>query len=474
MARVVFLQNIWFEFMGPMYISAALKAQGHECELYIGNTATDFLPHLTGRRPDLIAFSVMTGMHPWALETARTLKKELGCPVIFGGPHPTFFPEVIEEEGVDFICRGEGEAAMVDLAEALSSGAAVAAVPNLWVKTGRDIVRNDVRPLVQDLDTIPFADRELYGRYPSLQNNEVQIFISSRGCPYNCTFCFNHQMMELYRGKGRYVRHRAPERVIEEIETVKAKKTVGRVYFADDTFALSKEWLRQFLPLYGQRIATPFHCLVRINQVNDELAGLMRANGCETVFFGIESGNNRIRNEVLKKEVSDDEIRRGAAILKSHGIRFRTYNIVGFPGETIDQALETVKLNVEIGTDYPWCSIFMPYPGTRLAEFARQEGFLRDDTRLDTMESSFHITSLLDNPDRDKLVNLHKFFQTAVIFPGLLPLIRGLIRLPANPLFQLWFGFVYFLLYIRSEGRSFWRTFWFALNNQQFFRKSSQ
>jgi radical SAM superfamily enzyme YgiQ (UPF0313 family) len=473
MSRIVFLQNIWFEFMGPMYISAALKSKGHECELYIGNSAAEFLPLLRESKPDLIAFSVMTGMHQWVLETAVALKKEIGCPIILGGPHPTFFPEILEEEGADIICRGEGEAAMVELADALASRADFSVVKNLWVKSNRRIVKNDVRPLIQDLDTIPFADRELYSRYPSLQNNEVQIFISSRGCPYNCTFCFNHQMMELYRGKGRYVRHRSPERVIEEIEQVQTRKAVGRVYFADDTFALSKEWLKGFLPLYGKRIATPFHCLVRINQVDDDLVQLMAENGCRTVFFGIESGNNRIRNEVLKKEITDEEIRRGAAILKSHGIRFRTYNIVGFPGETIEEALETVRLNIEIGTDYPWCSIFMPYPGTRLADYARQQGFLREDNRVDTMESSFHITSLLDNPDKEKLINLHKFFQTAVTLPVLLPLIRQLIRLPANPLFQLWFGFVYFLLYIRSEGRGFWRTFWTAVNNQQFFRKSS-
>ncbi|HXE96323.1 MAG TPA: radical SAM protein, partial [Dongiaceae bacterium] len=187
--------------------------------------------------------------------------------------------------------------------------------------------------------------------------------------------------------------------------------------------------------------------------------------------FGIESGDEHIRNAVLKKAISDDEICRGAAILKKNGITFRTYNIVGFPGETIEQALKTVQLNVAIGTDFPWCSIFMPYPGTRLADYARNRGFLASDLSPDSMEGSFHITSALTNPDRRQLANLHKFFQTAVLMPPLLPVIRLLIKLPENFLFRIWFGIVYFHLYQRSEGRGFIKTFRAALRNGRFFKK---
>jgi hypothetical protein len=206
--------------------------------------------------------------------------------------------------------------------------------------------------------------------------------------------------------------------------------------------------------------------------VDDDLAALLKSNGCDTVFFGIESGDEGYRNAVLGKGVTDGEIRRGAAVLKRHGIRFRTYNIIGFPGETFDQALKTVALNVAIGTDYPWCSLFMPYPGTRLADYARQEGYLDAGIEPDHLEDSFHRT-LLDNPDRDRLINLHKFFQTVVLFPSLLPLVARLVRLPVNRLFQLWFSLVYFLLYVRSERRGLLATLADGVRNSAQFLQGS-
>lgn len=474
MINVVFLQNLWFEFMGPMYLSASLKSAGHGCRMLIGNTFADFKLHLADDQPDIVAFSAMSGMHPWALEIARSIKEfSPQCLVVIGGPHPTFFPDVINEHGVDIICRGEGEGALVDLADALASNHDFHTIPNLWIKRiDGSIVKNEVRPLQQDLDSLPEPDRTLYSSYPELSETSVKVVMSSRGCPFDCTFCFNHQMVELYRGKGRYVRHRSPAAVIAELEQIKADVRVERIYFADDTFALDRNWLKDFLPRYGNSIGLPFHCLIRINQIDTEIAGMMRQNGCKTVFFGIESGDETIRNEVLRKAITDVEIRSGARILKQAGITFRTYNIVGFPGETFDEALKTVNLNIEIGTDFPWCSIFMPYPGTRLAEYAREHGYLHDNHPVNSLDSSFHITSILANPDKERIINLHKFFQTAVLAPCMLPLIKLLVRLPDNLLFRLWFGFVYYLVYVMSEGRGFVTTFRAALRNGKFFRKN--
>ncbi len=473
MAKITFLQNVWFEFLGPMHLSALLKSHGHECDLIIGNTAEEFLPLLLESRPDIIAFSVMTGSQQWAVATARQLQDQLGCLTLLGGPHPTFFPEVVKEEGIDIICRGEGEDAILELADAVSSGSDYSDILNLWVKMpDKRVKQNDVRQLIADLDAFPPPDRQLYSRYPILCNNPVKVFLSSRGCPYNCSFCFNHQMMQLYKGKGRYVRHRSPESLLVEIETTMAAFSVRRIYFCDDTFALNRSWLQEFLPAYGRRIGSTFHCLLRINQLDEDLVRLLAANGCVTVFWGIESGDEEIRNLLLHKEISDSDIMKGAALLKKQGISFRTYNIIGFPGETLAQAFKTLELNIAIQTDFPWCSLFMPYSGTALADYAVDKGFLPKDICSHDMEVSFHISSVLHNPDKGKIVNLHKFFQTAVKIPALLPLIRQLIKLPPNPFFQLWFSFVYFILYVRSEGRSTLGTIALGMKNAQFFKKS--
>ena len=473
MARIIFLQNALFEFLGPMHIAALLKRQGHDCDLLIGDNAAAFMPHLTKANPDIIAFPVMTGNQRWAVNTAVKIKETLGCLAILGGPHPTFFPDIISECGIDVICRGEGEDALLELADAVDSGSDYSRIANLWVKMPDGTVqKNDVRPLIEDLDAYPPPDRLLYNRYPELCRNPVKVFLSSRGCPYNCSFCFNHQMMELYKGKGRYVRHRSHGSLLKEIEEVTAASPTRRVYFCDDTFALQRTWLLDFLPEYGRRIALPFHCLLRINQLDEEIARSLADNGCVTVFWGIESGDEKIRNVLLQKEIADTDIRKGAALLKQQGISFRTYNIIGFPGETLKQAFKTVALNIEIGTDFPWCSLFMPYPGTKLADYAVSEGFLPADVCAEDMEASFHISSALNNPDKDRIVNLHKFFQTAVRVPALVPLIRQLIKLPPNPLFQLWFSLVYFILCVRSEGRSITNTLSLSMGNARYFMKS--
>jgi len=403
--------------MGPMYISAALKAGGHECHMIIGNSAVDFLPQVRNLKPDLIAFSAMTGLHRWVLETIAFIKKNTDCRTIIGGPHPTFFPDIIYEKGVDIICRGEGEMAMVELADAIDSATDIHRILNLWVKKkDGEAIKNELRPLIQDLDSIPLADRQLYGTYPILNSGPVRPVITSRGCPFDCSFCFNHQMKRLYKGKGPYVRHRSPEAVIREIQALKETSTVKRIYFIDDTFVLNKKWLKAFLSLYGNKIQLPFHCLVRVSLLDQETVSEMKKNSCESVFFGIESGDESLRNDLLGKEISDENIRVGSTLLKKHKIKFRTYNMVGFPGETIAQAFKTVQINIDIKTDFPWCSIFFPYPGTRLGSYAIEKGYLSGDWSYDHAENSFHTTSPLLNPERDKLINLHKFFQTAVLF----------------------------------------------------------
>lgn len=471
MARIVFLQNLWFEFLGPMYLSATLKAAGHSVDLYIGHSVEDFLPKLREHKPDLLAFSVMTGMHQWVLKISAQLKRELDCPIILGGPHATFFPSVLCQPQIDFICRGEGEAALVELANALEYGHNTSKILNIWSKDAEGrCIENDLRPLIQDLDSLPPPDRNIYDKYKLLCNDPVLMLISSRGCPYRCTFCFNHKMAELYRGKGPYVRQRTPDSFLQEIDNLRRTRSIKRFYFSDDTFALNKKWLKSFLPMYGKEINIPFQCLVRINQLDEELVSLLRENGCKAVFFGIESGDESIRNNALKKEVQDKQIRKGTNLLKKYGIKFRTYNMVGFPGETIEQAFKTVALNVEIETDYPWCSIFTPYPGTDLDDYARTNAYLSNTVTTDDLGSSFHINSLLNNPARNELVNVHKLFQTSVLFPKILPLVKMLVKLPPNPLFQLWFSVVYFFIYIKSEGRSFWTTARLAFKNERFFR----
>jgi len=340
-------------------------------------------------------------------------------------------------------------------------------IPNVLTRVDGQVVETPVRPLVEDLDTIALADRELYEVLGDRRDTRVQRVLTARGCPFDCAFCFQGSMRRLYAGKGRMLRVRRAAPVIAECLSLKRDRGAQVIYFADDCFGVDRKWLYPFLEAYKAQVGLPFVCLARADVVakDEDYARRLAEAGCESVFFGIETGNERLRNEVLNKRLSDADILLTAQRLHAAGIRFRTYNILGLPGETLEDAFTTVEMNIRIGADYPWCSIFAPYPGTPLAAEAIKRGLLAPSFSVDDMSESFFVGSKLTLPNVRELQNLQKFFQTAVLWPWTLPLIKRLIRLRPNLLFSLWFGFVYFLLYLKSERRSFWKTLRFALAN---------
>ncbi|HUW85139.1 MAG TPA: radical SAM protein [Phycisphaerae bacterium] len=467
MATLLFLQNINYEFLGPMYISSMVKRHGHECQLVVGQTLEDFAPVLDRVRPDLVGFSVMTGTHGWARDIAARIKRKYGIPNIFGGAHATFFPQFGEAPPVDLLVRGEGEESTLEVLDRLDSGKPLDDIPNLCIRRNGSIVRSPLRRLRGDLDDYPFPDRHLYDCLNSRVDRGVCNVISSRGCPFHCSFCFEDAMRQLYKGKGPYVRIRRVQKVLEECVGLKTEMDVRVIYFADDVFGLNKSWLYRFLPLFKKEVGLPFVCLVRADIVasDEEYAFRLADGGCSSVFFGIESGNELLRNRILNKQLKDKDILKAAELLHRAGIRFRTYNMMGLPDETLEDALATVELNIRIKTDYPWCSVFSPLPGTELTDYAVRRGYLKGERGYDCFSPSFFVDSRLDLPDIRQMVNLQKFFQTAVLWPWTLPIIKRLIRLDPNHLFVWWFGFVYFLNYVRSERRRFWESLKSAFAN---------
>jgi anaerobic magnesium-protoporphyrin IX monomethyl ester cyclase len=456
-----------YEFLGPTYISSAVQSKGHQCHLAIGETLEDFEAAIGRYRPDLVGFSVMTGGHSWARDMAAAIKQKYHLPNVFGGAHATFFPRFAMEQDVDLIVRGEGEEALADILDRIDAHRSFDGIENVCYRRGDTLIENPVRSLRSDPDDYPFPDRHLYDAYESRLDRRVRSVITSRGCPFHCTFCFEDSMRELYHGKGKYVRIRRIEKVIEECAAIKRDTDVRVIYFADDVFGINKRWLYDFLPVYKREIGLEFICLLRADIVasDEEYASRLAEGGCRSAFFGIETGNETLRNQVLKKNLHNADIERAAELLHRAGIRFRTYNILGLPDETLEDAFSTVEMNIQIKTDYPWCSIFSPYPGTALADYASKRGYLPEHFDIDRLSKSFFMRSTLDLPNIQEMENLQKLFQTAVLWPRTFPLIKRLIRMRPNALFKYWFGLIYFYTFIKSEHRGFWETLRFALRN---------
>lgn len=452
MARIAFLQNFWFEFLGPMYISSLLKKEGHEVQLFIGRDEKELVEKCRDFKPQVAAFSISSGSQQFAYRVGQAFKEAYGSFTIMGGPHPTFFPDAVRPDGMDAICKGEGEYAMAELAAAIDGGGEVRDIKNLWVKHGGEIYKNDLRPLVADLNTLPSPDRSLYyDRYDFLRNSPNKHFITARGCPYDCTFCSNKGFNDMYDGLGDVMRRPAVERIVGEIREVRDRYGMSQVRFDDDVFTIDKRFIREFLPRYRDEVGRPFTCLVRADHTDEEMARQLADAGCHMVYFGVESGDEKLREDVLKKGVTDDQIVNAARLLHKYKIKIGTFNMLGIPGETIEHAYKTVQINQRIRTDYPWCSVLQPYPDTDVERYAKDKGFLEGDACPDDFGSSYFNRSIIaNNADGQALENLHKFFFLAVKAPALWPLIRHLIKLPPNPVFNTVFRVTYGYRYVKT------------------------
>ena len=434
---------------GIMHISALLKQEGHQTSLAVA-TEEDPVEAALRLKPDVVGYTVYTGTQNYYLDLNHQIKAQLpGVFSIFGGPHPTFFPEMIEHEGVDGICVGEGEYATLDLLNALQADAEIAGIPNWHFKCNGQIVRNPVRPLLtsRQLDELPFPDRDLlYNVHPASRRNKIRPFITGRGCPYSCTYCFNKAYRELYRGLGKAMRRRSVENVVREIKAVRERYPLEFITFMDDTFILNRQWLQEFAVRYKAEVGLPFWCQVRADLVTDEMMALFKEAGCVSVSFGLEAGNDRLRNAVLQRDMSREQILEASRIFCRHGIAFMTNNMLGLPAGSLETDFETLELNVQCRPSYANVFLFQPYPKTELGEWACREGWMTGS--FDDLSGSVSDDTIIgfgSESEKRQIENLQKLFALAVEFPFLVPSVKLLIKLPRNTLFwlvyKIWKGY---------------------------------
>ena len=305
MARVAFIKYFWMEKLGLMYISAMLKKSGHQT-LVCMNNRNQIRQRLAVFKPDIVGFYCVSGKQKWIQNTANFIKEEISknILVVVGGPHPTFSPELIEKGGIDIICQGEGEYPMLDLANRIDAKEDITGIRNLWVKVDKMIFRNPMRPLVQDIDEFSFPDRELYKDYRYIYDSPYYHFLTSRGCSYSCAFCYNDAFRSMQEPGLNYVRRRSVDNAIQELAYCKRRYRFSSVVFLDDDFGLAeKDWLYPFLDRYKKEIGLGFFCETRADLLNEEFVRKLKDSGCHWVEVGVESGNEKHRNALLKKNL---------------------------------------------------------------------------------------------------------------------------------------------------------------------------
>ncbi len=422
--------NLFMEQLGIMYVASTLSKTGVEVDLV--KISDDLDQKVKEYSPDIIGYSVITGCQGKFIKINSQLKKKYKFKSVMGGPHATFFPEVVSDPGLDYVLRGEGERSVLEFIAFIKGEIKIEDVHNLSYKDSGEIQHNPFIGLVDNLDTLPFPNRQIFFKYPEIEKTPIKHFIASRGCPFGCSYCFNEEYYTLYKNLGKRVRFRSVANLISEIKEVIGLSEVKLVYFQDDTFILDKKWLTEFAKHYKREINLPYHCHVRANLVDEEIVRLLKSSNCLSVHIAIEAGNDYLRNQILKRSMKRSEILNACKLLKKYKIKFMLQNIIGLPDGNLQADLETLALNIKCSPTYSWVSIYQPYPGTPLAEYSIKKGFFNGN--YDSLNDNFFETSFLNFEDSYKrqIENLQKVFAVIVAFPVLyyLKLYKILLLLP--------------------------------------------
>lgn len=375
---------------GPAALSAVLKRAGHDVALLPANpglSKDDFLRRFQEHDADLVACSSMTFQWEGVKRFTGFVREVSSVPIVVGGYHPTFWPdEVIATDSVDFLCRGEGEGAIVDLADTLAAGGDPSKIANLWVKQDGDVVKNAIRPTVANLDDLPYWDRDIY-RFEEFMENVASMTMfhekyiipvaAGRGCPYTCTYCSNTALLKMYKGNGRFVRHRSVPHLIGELEYLVERYPKARFFeFWDEIFALNPKWLGEFADAYRQSVHLPYSVFLRLEQCNDTTLGYLADSNCRLVLMGVEAGNTEYRKEILNRKMSNEKIVRAFRKVREFGMESVALNMIGLPHETSDLIRESIDLNRELDPDILCVFVYQAFPGTPLHDFCQKEGLL--------------------------------------------------------------------------------------------------
>ena len=436
--KLLFIQESpMYEASAIHFLSGILKNAHHDCDGIIESHEKDIYPKIAEIKPDLIAISIVTRQQEWAIERIENLKKVFDIPIILGGTHVTMYPETLEQCKADYLCVGEGEDPILELANRMESGDRTDDIPNIYAKVNGEVRKNPIRSLMTSWDNLPMPDRDVYWRYPFLQDLPLKRFITSFGCAYKCSFCYINNFREVYSGKGKFYRRKSIDRAIAEIKDTQSRYPLKRIHFVDDIFSLDRKWVEKFLPRLKKDVGVPFSANIWIAHMDESMVKLFKESGCVGLTFGVESGNEDTRKNLIDKPLLDKTYRKRCGYLTKYGIPFHTGNIIGLPGEGLDKAYETARFNREIGAASARSGLFWPFPGTRLTDYAIEHGMLESEYSSHYINSAEYINKgvypTVTHQDGEELTVMANLFQAVSRWAWFDSFSTVLLRYPNNP-----------------------------------------
>jgi anaerobic magnesium-protoporphyrin IX monomethyl ester cyclase len=362
--------------LGIAYIAAVLEENGIDVEIIdaaaLEMTWETLETEIKRISPGLVAITALTPTIDKAMQTAELAKKT--CPqatVVMGGYHPTFnYQEMLERDYVDIVVMGEGEYTMLELVETLDEGGDLKNVRGIAYK---DVV-TPPRPIIEDLDELPFPARHLLpmDHYKILNMKlHTATMISGRGCPMQCSFCASAAL------HGNKLRMRSPMNVVDEMEHLINDHDSGMIAFMDDTFTLKPSRVEEICDEIKRRdIDVYWGCTARADTLSEKLLRKLSDSGCITMFLGVESADQQQLDRV-NKQLTIEKIRQAFKLSRENDIRTIASVVLGMPGDTKESIERTIKFVRELNPSYALFSLATPYPGTRFYQEAVQDNLIK-------------------------------------------------------------------------------------------------
>ena len=366
--------------------------------------------------PDILCLSVMTGFFDKAVDLLSRVRPE--CPVVAGGVHPTISPEdVLSFDCIDYVCVGEGEGLLLDLCRHIEAGTDFTHLDNLAYRKGGEVRFNGLRPFI-DMNELPppdwglFDERHLFRPFVGEIYNG-SFYVMSRGCPQSCSYCVNRSLRESMKGCGNYFRYQSPETTESQLRHLKEKHDATWFKFADDSLGLFN---LKYLTELSERLAPldiMFGCSIRPETLTWEKVELLKKMGCVAASVGVESGNPELRRKVLNRRMTNEQIENSIRMLNEADIRVSTFNMIGLPGETREDVMETIRLNRKVGVEAANVYIIYPYPGTPISQKLDLKFRGEDGKIIPVSEASgFHLSKMAPAEVESLLLNFNTYLSS--------------------------------------------------------------
>ena len=387
---------------------------------------------INGYEPDLVAFTSTTLPFIIVKRLIEGMNIKKRPALAIGGTHVLHCLQEVKEMGCfDYICFGEGEKTIIPIINHLSRNISSLEIPNTFVKDNNNCyITNERMPLISDLDELPYYDWSIYEEYHfwrPYQGNAYKMgdFQTSRGCPYGCLFCFHSKFYDIYKEKKK-VRFYSPKRCVDEMAELSKLYKINFWKMHDSDFFLRSD--NQFIKLmenYKKFINLPFVCNANANSISIAKAQAAKNAGCRSISLGVESGNQRLRKEVLGKNTSNESIFEAVAILKDVGIRVCTSNMLGFPEETEEDIRKTINFNRKANVDLAEPTFFFPFKGTVLGDYCYEKGYIKESLSNELINLRMNYYMNMPQIKRKTIINLMKTFPLYMNLPQYLdPIIQ--------------------------------------------------